>query len=369
MSRRFVLTLALSCVTACNAILGVDFEGRLRDEDAGADSGPLDDEDGAASKEGGVSRDGSVEAAIDGGYLADLEKLAKLRVRLADAPSLENYFVSRSWIHWLDGAGSGSSFKPSDGATRDLPIASKVMNDDVFTYRPTPGDALSVRSAANGEELGAFDIDTSVALDDGVVMLDGTTTARIWRSSSPTTLSPIGTLPSSVVQPLGNYGNTLYLKDFADLKKLVVVDIAPPGIRSVGINVSPQAITRITEGIVVTHIVGTTETHFQLLPTSGVPIDLTAEIAATTSDIPVAARDAFQQPAAVGDWLVFSARCGILAFRHRDRRLVALQLRSPEDDYFYNGVHAVRSPRTLVFTMSKSEQGLHYVKLDGLLPP
>jgi hypothetical protein len=171
------------------------------------------------------------------------------------------------------------------------------------------------------------------------------------------------------VQPLGNYGNTLYLKDFADLKKLVVVDIAPPGIRSVGINVSPQAITRITEGIVVTHIVGTTETHFQLLPTSGVPIDLTAEIAATTSDIPVAARDAFQQPAAVGDWLVFSARCGILAFRHRDRHLVALQLRSPEDDYFYNGVHAVRSPRTLVFTMSKSEQGLHYVKLDGLLPP
>jgi hypothetical protein len=370
MRGRLVLVLALGCLMACNAILGVDFEGRQRDSVDGGEAAPPEEEDSdaAAPKDGEVAKDSSLEAAVDGGYLADLEKLAKLRVRVADAPSLENYFVSRSWIHWLDGVGRGDSLKPSDGATRDLPIASKVMNDDVFAYRPTTVDDLSVRSASSGQVLGAFDIDMSVALDEGVVMLDGSTTARVWRSSSPTTLGTIGTLPSSAVNPLGKYGNTLYLKNFLDLNKLIVVDIAPVGVRSVDISVLPQAVTRITEGIVLTHIIGATETHFQLVPPTGAPIDLTAEIEAAKSNIPLADRVAFQHPAAVGDWLVFSAQCGILAFRHRDSRLVALQLRTDADDYFYNGVHVVHASRTLVFTMSKSKQGLYYSKLDGLLP-
>jgi len=377
MTRRLLFSLALSSLTACNAILGVDFEGRRRDSSDGVDGGeemPPEGEEGDAStpKEGGTSKDGSLEAAVEGGYLADLEKLAKLRVRVADAPAgLDKHFASRSWMHWVDGAGHGHSLKPQDGTTRNIAKSFLDANDIVALHRLTPPADLSIISGTDGQVLGTFHVSYPVALDDGVLVFEdgapGMLEARVWRTSSPTMLgASIGTVPSTVY-PIGKTGNTAYLRQFSVPPKLFIVDIQTPSVTSIDFNVELQAVSKITEGMVLTHVTGGTK--FQLVRPTGVPVNLTAEIAAAKSNIPIADRLAYGAAATSGDWLFYSAQCGILAFRYRDRRLVPIQLRTSEDDFFYNGVRVVQSPRTVIFTSAKSLEGLWHVKVDSLLPP
>lgn len=375
-ARALMLWLALSGTTACGVVLGIDADGRLQEKTSDAGDGekaaPGDEAD-AAPKDSGSKTTDPDPAAVDGGYLARLDELAKLRVRIADAPTMDRYSTSKSWVHWVDDVGKGHSRRPSDGALRTIPVAFTTASDDVVAHRNMPQGKASVYSATSGQNLGSFEASNPVALDDSIVFTDisqaGKTDILQWNAASPATLTSAGSVPSSAVDTVGRHRNTIYMRDVTDLSRLFVVDVAPPSVRIVTTTVTPLAVATITDGLVVAHSTGSTW-RYQLIKPSGATLDLSAEIDAAESSVPVAQRTPMGAAVGLGDWLIGPALCGIVAFRPSDGRLVPVQLRASTDRFSFFGLHVLEESRVVVFTIGGSgPHGLYYLKLDGLLPP
>jgi hypothetical protein len=181
-------------------------------------------------------------------------------------------------------------------------------------------------------------------------------------------LTNVGTLASSAVSPVGKHRNTVYLRDYSAAGSFLVVDVDPFAVRNVDAGVIPLAVAPVTDGLVVTHAAGAGY-RFLLVKPAGERVDLTQRIDAAASNVPRELRAPLQMPTTLGEWLIFSANAGILAFRPRDEKLLPLQIRADADRFVFDVPHVVEGARALVFRIGASElQGLYCVKLDGVLP-
>lgn len=375
--RALAASMLLLSTAACGALLGVDFEGRPRELGTEADAAGAEVD--AAGAEGMVAPaaampDGPPRPALDAGYLARRDELASRRVRIADAPAgLDGYFTSRSWVYWVDASQVGHALRPVDGARRQLATAFYDASD-TFVLTRSVDFRVTISTAEAGKPLATFErgSPSPMALEDAVVFFgegNGSVVPTLaWRPETSPSRADSGTISALAIHVIGKSRHALYIKDLADAKKLWVLDFAPAGVREVSVPVQPMAVVETADGLVLSYLAGS-ETRYLLVKPTGPAADLTASIAAATSDVPVSERAAFGAPAAYGEWIVFSAKCGILALRPRDERLVAVQLRAPTDNLFFNGVRVAEASNVVVFSIAAGQQGLYYVRLDDLLRP
>jgi hypothetical protein len=366
-------TLALG-FGGCAGLLGLDFEPR--DDVPAAEAGPppaaedAGDAPGSSDAGSAVVDAGRVDAG-DGGIDDEQARLAALRVRVADAPTLDGYFTSRSWLYWTPGDGTWRGLRPPSADARQIPHRVIGAND---THAVTGNvvDPATIRVADTSAQVAQFAQDSvrPVAVDDGVLFFSeavsaaGTIDVLLWKPASPTTRPKIGTVATGAAAVIGKTGSEVFLRDILTVNRLWVASAAAPSVTSVTLTVTPQSATRTDDGVVVTHVAGA-ETLLRLVTPS---VDLTAEIAAADCIIPASERAAVGGGlASYGPWLIFTSRSGILAYRHGDKRLVPVQIRKPTDAFVFNVPHVVRATRLLVFTMP-APQGLHFVPLDAILP-
>ncbi len=369
---RKLLAVAVLALAGCNALLGLDFEPRTREDATDGAGGVPSEEDGGTTAPDAAT-DARVEVKSDGGIDDEQARLAALRTRLASSTRLDGFFTSKSWLYYetLTGMWSGRQLPGTE--TRTLPFMLNDGNDThVVTGRTI--DPATIRLADTGMQIATFARDSTsfAVLDDGIVFFPEVTSGTdvvVWRATEPTARPKIGNIPSQSLLVLGRSSTSVFLRNFLDATQLIVVDAgAAPGITKLTKSVEPQSVVETTDGLVLAHV-GGSEVLFQLLPRSGPTVDLTAGIAAADCIIPPSERGALSSSTTVlGGWLFYAGRGGILAYRHADKRLVPVQIRKPTDRFLFNVPKVVRATRTLVFQMPDPE-GLYAVPLDAILPP
>lgn len=362
MRRRWLAPFVLAQCLACNALLGIDFDGTERVSGDGG-PGPTDDArtDAASTSDAG-------DKDVDGGdYLALAEELRAMRVRVASSPgTASDYFTSKSWLYWNDTQGSAKGLRISDGATRAFSTKLIGGNDEVVVVDNviTP----SVLDANTGAVIGEIPNKNFIASIDGKLLYfsqesDPLTGVYQWGPSQSTKLGSVGTAAMSRV---------MHDNDVAILETL------PTGF--VRVSVSPFVsvvfprpyqhfeIAPMPEGIVYSTADGG-PLRILLAKEDGSTTDLKAAIMGATSDIPLSDRTPLLSIGAYGHWLFFTSGAGILAFRSSDSKLVALQLRLPGERAGYIGLKFVEAAKALVFSVQPDKEGLYYLPVASLLPP
>lgn len=370
-SRRLLVALALAA-TGCNALLGLDFDPTAAPAaDGGEDPGAVGD----ATLDASAARDAVAEAATeaptsagDGGLDTEQTRLAALRVRIGDAPPGDGQLTSSAWLYWSTPAWRGQRVPFADARTFAFPL---VAATDTHVATGTTVQPVTLRSADTGQSVASFPRDgiVPVAVDEGVLFFPDAASAidaLLWKPSSPSTRTKIGTLATLSATVAGRAPSQVLLRDMVTVGRLWVADAKAVSVTSVTTTVAIQHADRTDDGIVVTHVAGA-DTLFRLVAPPAPDVDLTAEIAAASCIVPPSERGALGVPVAFGPWLIFSSRSGLLAYRHGDKRLVPLQIRTSTDGYVFNFPGVVRASRTLVFSLS-SPQGLYTLPLDAVLP-
>lgn len=371
--RRASLLCAAAGLAGCNALLGLDFDPRdpapgLVDE-AGTDEPP----DSEVSRDGGST---DARTKPDGPLPTLLEekvRLAALRTRVADAPALDGWLTTRSWLWKVKLEPAWDAQKLPGVETRQSAFPLVTANDThVVTGRPV--EDIVVRDATNAAVATyARTNPIPIALHGAVVFfVDGASGIDVltWRGAAPGTRTKIGNVGAVSALPLGSDGDhTIWLRDVVDATKLWVVDLAKsPAVFSVPKTVQAQHATATDDGIVLSHVAGA-EIFFQLLGPSG-GIDLTAEIAAAACVVPASERAALQSmTVGYAGWLIYVSKGGLLAYRHADHALVPIQVRLDGDQWVHSTPRLLREPRLLAFVIPAVEQGLYTVSLDAVLPP
>lgn len=369
--RRALLAASLA-MTGCNALLGLDFDPRDAPlaTDGGDDAtpeGPLDSTTAAPEAGADARVDASVPAS-DGGIDGEQARLAALRVRVGDAPTVDGFVTSKSWLYWATPSWRAQRVPFTDSRTIAFPV---VAATDTHVATGTTIQPVTLRVADTGQNVAEFPRDGRgpVGVEDGFLFFPDATNAidaLLWKPSSPASRAKIGTLATVAAIVAGRAPNEVFLRDVLTTGKLWIADAKAGSVTSLTTTVAIQHADRIDDGVVVTHVAGA-DTLFRLVAPPAADVDLTAEIAAATCIIPPADRGALGVPVALGPWLIFSARSGLLAYRHADRKLVPLQIRKSTDGYVYNFPDVVRASRALVFSIS-SPQGLYTLPLDSVLP-
>lgn len=369
--RPLAVLMATATLVGCNAILGLNFEAHdqfaVGDGDGSTAQDAMPSADSPSSEDSGSLSDAG--AQDDSGSLVDVQAaLAAKRVLIASGATLTG--TSRSWVYYTEDQSSWKGARPPSSNTRSIPFTLNGANDS-HIVTGIPSEAATIRDANNNAQIATYPRDTFVVADDGVVFLTvgaSNTDVLLWTNTVGSgSRYNLGSLPKSVAL-MGHHLDEAYIRDLDDATALYVVDAAARGVTKKALTSLPHGATRTSDGIVVSYMFGGTDVQFRLL-TSTLPIDLSAEIMAATSVVPIGERAPLESVAIGFDgWLIFSARAGILAYRHLDQKLVAVQVRLPSDRFGFNGPRIVQNTRLCVFSLS-SPQGLYYVQLDDVLPP
>lgn len=374
MLRRSLATIALlSALVACRGLLGISDpdDSATNGEDSGAST-----DDGTVARDGAATSDGGdgAEGVVDAG--SRKEQLAALRVRIADGRPTDQYFTSRTWLYWNDELAKGHAYRLTDATTRTFARRVDGANDTHYVFR-TPNDA-TIYTADGEQSQGVYPWDVyPTATSDGVVFLmsEGANhDALVWRPNGPASLPAIGALTTTVALLVGRDDHRVFVHDYVTKTRLWIVDLANSNVGSMTIDVSPQSVAALPDdAMVLSHFAG--EKRFSLQKTGQSAIDLTAAIKTAASDVPPPMRTAFGDAVTYGAWVLFSANCGILAYRHSDAKLVVVQERTTEDSLFFNGLNVASAAKALVFTIGNAKPtpdalpGLYSVPLDAILPP
>ena len=327
----------------------------------------------------GGPADGAADA--DDGYASLAAALAAKRVRLADVPS--EWFVSRSRVYAVDAQKKAHSWKPPSGPTVDyaftlVSYSHLSGNDD---YVVDVADDITVYAAGEPNHLLGV-VDDSAAWDEvkaaskAIVIVHANGTGRDLHLWDPA----VAPAPSSVLsfaEPGGlrfmrSHGDTLYYAAPAGTT-LWTIDTAKKSATASVLPHTANALDVANGRIVIESATGGSVSH-ALVEDGKPPRDLTAEISATTSIVPKSARMAVGSFSQYGDWLVYAAWGGILAFDVVGGRLVPCQIRDGADG-LYLSPRVLEADKLLVFTrnagptQSGASQGLYYVPLASVLPP
>ena len=363
--RRLLLALAAGVfpLLACSKLLDVDFDARGHGGGTVGPGGETGTNDGGdLLPDGGRKPD-----AGDAGPTTEEDLLALLRVRVGD--STGSYFTSPSWLYWTDVSNAGHGYRPADKTTRVLPSGIQYGNDD-FVIVPESGSLGLTYETTTSAVVDTFSYTAGfpLALVDGVVSFDlnavaNTTIPKVWRSSQP---GVHATSPAiAAVQPsvLGRGDDVVYLRDFATPTNIFVFSLPAATTTSLTMPFAPIAVLPVAGTLIVVRFQGDF-IGMQLLDSGR---DLVDAIAKATSDISADDRAPLDLPAAVDDWVVYSARAGILAFHPSDNRLVALQLRSAADNFTFDGVKAMSGAKAIAFTITTGPTGLYVLDVTNLL--
>lgn len=325
--------------------------------------------------------DGGVDAGDAGDASTDLQaELAQKRVRLADVPT--TWFVSRSRVYTVDVQNKVHSFQPPNGPVVDyafptLSYSHFTGNDDYLVHH---GDDVTVYGAASPNQVMGTSPDApgwdvragSKAI--GVVNPNGTgRDLLVW--------DPLVTSAPQKVLSFAEGGGLRFMRSHGDMLyfapptgvTLWTVDIAKKTAVSTSLSRTPSGLDVASAGIVAESSVGGT-LAYELTADGKAPRDLTAEIMAATSVVPASGRGGVGSFSQFGDWLIYAAWGGILAFDIAQKRLVPCQLRGADDGPFLP-VQVLEGPGILVFSrtagpkQASSSQGLYYVELASVLPP
>jgi hypothetical protein len=342
-------------MVGCESLLGVDFEGRSR--------GPTAD---AANFD---------TAAPDAGE-TELQRLARRRVRIAEAQGHIASFASSNWLYWVDNARIGHGLRPSDRATRPLYPEIQAANDFNVVVLNRLLDNATIYDASSVAAAGSFRYGTATpaALQSTLLFFYGslqdTTKVLSWSTAGQTELSFEGFVPSGSVELVGKSDTTAYMRDLTNSKVLFALNVAPFSLRQVPIVVRPERVLQHPDGDLIVHRVGPA-VRLLLLRTVGAITDLTAliEVAASAISSDLRAPLFSSAVAQLDAWTIFSAKAGILAYRASDQKLVALQLRRAEDAFNFDGLHVAAGPKILMFTIGTGpDAGLYYSPIADLLP-
>jgi len=354
-------------LAGCMGVLGVDFDPRTRNTNEGAAEDASTHPTEPVSN-GGTNADASLaDAGTDAerGPLPEHERLAALRVRIADAVTFDRYLATRSWTWWVDEAKRGHAIRFADGAERTLPIGPTSANDDVLVRR----GASDIYSAETGERVAELWGLEPTAVEHAIFVFQSSSfnsiEVGVWRPSAP--LTKLMTLPTASSVVLGTWRDTMFVRD-ATATRIHAVDLDATSPRTIDLGVDPIAVSGLADGVVVTHLAGF-ERRMVLVSKGGAVRSISDAIADAESPIPTRERALLDTPTTIDEWILFAAQAGLLAFRPRDARLIALQLRSPNAPYAFFGAKVVAAPRTVMFTVSGDLQGLYAMPLDGVLPP
>jgi hypothetical protein len=376
--RRLLLVFLCGAI-ACNALFGVDFDGKLRESTSSDDAGNevLDGDivfdarnDGPPATFDASPRD----AANDGNYLSEKDRLDALRVRIGDAPSnLNDLRASPAWLYWNDAAGVGHRLRPSIGTVEGPLPRVDDANDDTLLTRDVQNNLVTFTNAATRVKIGTFPEDTHLTfmIRSGAVFFQNETTVmRIstWKPSAPTVRTKGGTLATIVIDDVGRFDDTVIFRNLRDTANLLRVSVNPELVQKIAFAPLANSATNLPEGVVISHVVGADRR--MMLYESGGTRDLVSEINALVSTTPVSERALFDFPVAFGRWLVFTARGGIFAFRPSDKKLLPLQLRAPLDPFSFANIRTLPLDGSIGFSVSTTAiAGTYTLRISSLLPP
>lgn len=377
--RSAVLALAaIAALTACRAVLDID--------DAPI-APPASPEGGSPPSEGSLPRDGAppddvdssspaAEAGSDGGdpFFSLYEPLRKKRTRIAEAPA--RAFASTSRLYWVDSKSVVHGSARPGGAILDYtwPL-SRVLDadgsDSLVVAAPSFSSWSVYAAAAPNQVVTTLPAGTEHALatPQGIVTVDEKGAVGLWTETSPS--KSLGTIGAATVV-VGRKGSTVVIRDAITTTKVYVIDAAAEKVETLTVTDYPSEAEPTPRGLVLLDVLRGA-THFTLFAPGGV-VDLDAEIARAPSIVPAIDRTGFGNGrtsiAHYGQWFLYAARGGILAYHLIDKRLVPVQIRPRNATFLFTDVLVVEATGTLAFTeLATSGGALYEVKLSEVLPP
>lgn len=378
--RRFAMALFVAA-SSCRALIGIeDYQPLL--QDAGVADVSSDAE--ASAREGGSVRDVLDADAERDAFAVDVDKLrddlARNTVRLGDKPPFGGrWFLSRTRVYVVDGQNQIRSYVPSSGQSVGYTFGTSASsefagNDDVVVVKDD--DGIRAYSADQPDQL-------MMALPPGynqvqvasksAVLLDrvggGDTAVALWDPAA-------GTAPAEFHRgPLGAYflrghGDTLCFSDGLR-PEFWTLDVAKKAASMLPLPRKTIEADVSSVGLVIQYNEG--GIRFGLVVGGRISRDLFAEVMSAESFLGREQRKPLMAFALKGNWLIYAATSGILAFDIEHRRLVPLQLRT-NDDGLYEVPRILDVPGMVVFernagpAQSLSKAGLYAVPLTSVLP-
>jgi hypothetical protein len=189
--------------------------------------------------------------------------------------------------------------------------------------------------------------------------------AYSWTSSQPSMLKG-DLLQDSEPIVLGRSSTTLIVR--LPNGELAQLEGHPPRLRQLGMKApTAKAVAMHADGLILAstvnfkteYVMGTRRLTDEIQDVAG-PI-------ARDQRLPIFPTPA---PSILGNWIIFCADAGILAYRPRDRKLVLLQQLSRDDDFWLYGTPAIPNAWAIGFAARRGPyEGIYLLRLGRMLEP
>jgi hypothetical protein len=328
--------------------------------------------------DGGLTPVDASKEPTPNAYAARQMALAKKRTRFGEVP--ENWVTSATRLYMQARGGAITSFRAADGrkvtytgataingsfAVTDDYIACPNANDGIDIYASDDANRLVTTVAERWEIVGVAPNKFAIARAARRFDKDGTELVLL-DPTAPHGIAPLPVtfFPVKSVRPGRPQGPNVVYVDFTGSTGWIV-DTSTSVTKQFSFSQFP-AFFEIANNAITTQYVSGTKIGFSYVPEKGLSRDLLVEILATESVVPKQLRTATGTFVQFGDWLIYAAAGGLLAFNTSDKRLIPCQIRLDSDLFLMQRPTLLGN--VLVFSIvGGEEQGLYGVSLPELL--